>query len=563
MTYRPDIHGRGMALSCDKTTTGAWLITSLPVPNYNVCGYGLIRKGDKTTPCPACGKLGMVAEGEARFKVIDIPIAVDGCVVHCGCPEGSNRIIAPLGQWMGAGPSPAEIAQKKQAELIAQRKAEREAEEKRREEERERNRVFAKSCLRGEGCNDAGDQREPHTNFAPMGIYQAVPQTDPVTDTETPQRAQAVKKKKLVAPEDIPKPKKRSALWKWWNGHHEEMDYQRAVEEAERAQRARAAIAGASVLRPVAGNFAIRGTWAVVGETATGVAGLPLAAFLIGMMPGRLNDGEQDFIDRMRAEQAREVPTRVRFTWETNSRGNPVPHGWHTPPGQDRVRVRRMEWDDRRKAYTFTTEEDPRITLIWTPDNPGIDVPYHTGNQYPPVLPNPVMVDPLPDDTGLHATTSPAPEEKDFADYILILPFPDIPPIYIYIRNNAGQVTGKGQKISGAWLVDADKGNGAPVPSQIAERMRGRTFANFDRFREAFWAEVANDADLSRQFRAHNLTNIRKGRSPFTREVERVGGRERYEIHHIKPISEGGEVYNVDNMGITTPKRHIEIHRGK
>ncbi|EFI5594749.1 TPA: S-type pyocin domain-containing protein, partial [Escherichia coli] len=239
--------------------------------------------------------------------------------------------------------------------------------------------------------------------------------------------------KKLVAPEDIPKPKKRSALWKWWNGHHEEMDYQRAVEEAERAQRARAAIAGASVLRPVAGNFAIRGTWAVVGEAATGVAGLPLAAFLIGMMPGRLNDGEQDFIDRMRAEQAREVPTRVRFTWETNSRGNPVPHGWHTPPGQDRVRVRRMEWDDRRKAYTFTTEEDPRITLIWTPDNPGIDVPNHTGNQYPPVLPNPVMVDPLPDDTGLHATTSPAPEERDFADYILILPFPDIPPIYIYL----------------------------------------------------------------------------------------------------------------------------------
>ncbi|HAW8312983.1 TPA: pyocin, partial [Escherichia coli] len=215
--------------------------------------------------------------------------------------------------------------------------------------------------------------------------------------------------------------------------HHEEMDYQRAVEEAERAQRARAAIAGASVLRPVAGNFAIRGTWAVVGETAIGVAELPLVAFLIGMMPGRLNDGEQDFIDRMRAEQAREVPTRVRFTWETNSQGNPVPHGWHTPPGQDRVRVRRMEWDGRRQAYTFTTEEEPRITLIWTPDNPGIDVPYHTGNQYPPVLPNPVMVDPLPDDTGLHATTSPAPEERDFADYILILPFPDIPPIYIYL----------------------------------------------------------------------------------------------------------------------------------
>jgi hypothetical protein len=32
------------------------------------------------------------------------------------------------------------------------------------------------------------------------------------------------------------------------------------------------------------------------------------------MYPGKLNDGEQDFIDRMRAEQMREAPTRVRFT---------------------------------------------------------------------------------------------------------------------------------------------------------------------------------------------------------------------------------------------------------
>jgi pyocin large subunit-like protein len=46
---------------------------------------------------------------------------------------------------------------------------------------------------------------------------------------------------------------------------------------------------------------------------------------------------------------------------------------------------------------------------------------------------NPVIVDPLPDNTGIEATTSPAPEEKNFADYILILPLPDIPPIYIYL----------------------------------------------------------------------------------------------------------------------------------
>ena len=49
-------------------------------------------------------------------------------------------------------------------------------------------------------------------------------------------------------------------------------------------------------------------------------------------------------------------------------------------------------------------------------------------------LPNPVVVDPLPQDTSIEATTSPAPEEKNFADYILVLPLPNIPPIYIYLN---------------------------------------------------------------------------------------------------------------------------------
>ncbi|EGT5658904.1 HNH endonuclease, partial [Citrobacter braakii] len=119
---------------------------------------------------------------------------------------------------------------------------------------------------------------------------------------------------------------------------------------------------------------------------------------------------------------------------------------------------------------------------------------------------------------------------------------------------------GKGQKISGTWLADAGQGNGSPIPSQIADKLRGRTFSNFDDFRQAFWLEVSKDPGLSRQFRSNNLTHIQKGNSPFTREQDSVGGRERYELHHITPISQGGEVYNVDNMGVTTSKRHIEIH---
>ncbi|MGV3347069.1 S-type pyocin domain-containing protein [Enterobacteriaceae bacterium LUAb1] len=271
-----------------------------------------------------------------------------------------------------------------------------------------------------------------------MAFYQALPPAKPTPDDDVPQHAQTARKKKSA--EEIPKPKKRSALYKWWFGHHEEIDYQRAA-AATSAANAQTATADASVLGLVGGSAITSGTWAVkLGEMATGLGriaasgpGAPIAAVVMGMMPGRLNDGEQDFIDRMRLEQMREAPTRVRYTWESDSNGNPVPHGWHTPPGKDLVRVRKMAWDDARKAYTFTTEEAPRITIIWTPDRSGVNVPSNTGNQNPVRIPNPVVVDPLPENTRIEATTSPAPEEKNFADYILILPISDIPPIYIYL----------------------------------------------------------------------------------------------------------------------------------
>nr|WP_237712967.1 colicin E3/pyocin S6 family cytotoxin [Serratia sp. M24T3] len=76
--------------------------------------------------------------------------------------------------------------------------------------------------------------------------------------------------------------------------------------------------------------------------------------------------------------------------------------------------------------------------MIWTPDSSGVNVPSHTGNQNPVRIPNPVVVDPLPEDTSIEATSTPAPEEKGFADYILVLPISDIPPIYIYLNERKG-----------------------------------------------------------------------------------------------------------------------------
>lgn len=123
MGYRPDINGMGQALSCDITTTGARLIPSIPLNQVNIIGFGIIRLGDKTTPCPTCGKVGRVVECDEHHSFIGINVAVDRCKVACGCPDGSNRIIAPLDSWLGSGPSPEQQEQERQAALLVKQKA--------------------------------------------------------------------------------------------------------------------------------------------------------------------------------------------------------------------------------------------------------------------------------------------------------------------------------------------------------------------------------------------------------------------------------------------------------
>ncbi|MFS2125280.1 hypothetical protein [Pseudomonas sp. Pseusp97] len=94
--YRPDIDGKGQALAGDRTTTGALLISYI-TPWGSCDGRGFVLRGDKTTDCPKCGKAGVIVEGAEGYSWEGIPIAVDRCIVSCDCPDGSNRIIAPLG----------------------------------------------------------------------------------------------------------------------------------------------------------------------------------------------------------------------------------------------------------------------------------------------------------------------------------------------------------------------------------------------------------------------------------------------------------------------------------
>jgi len=168
---------------------------------------------------------------------------------------------------------------------------------------------------------------------------------------------------------------------------------------------------------------------------------------------------------------------------------------------------------------------------------------------------------------GVTTTITPVADDLDFNDLILIFP-PEalLKPLYVMLRsprNMPGTVDGKGQPVGDNWLGGAGAGDGAPVPAQIADKLRGKTFSSFDSFRKAFWKEVAADPELSKQFHPDDIKLMKKGYSPTISAQDSVGKRVKMELHHKQQISKGGDVYNVDNLNALTPKRHIEIHKGE
>ncbi|CNK76400.1 S-type pyocin domain-containing protein [Yersinia kristensenii] len=233
-----------------------------------------------------------------------------------------------------------------------------------------------------------------------------------------------------------------------------------------------------------------------------------------------------------------------------------------------KVKVGAAQFDRSKGVYTFTTDSQPPRTFTFTPVRPsGIDIGW--------IFPQPASAPATPLHTGVtikYAATPvilPFPQlaERDFHDYIIWFPAESgLQPVYVYLnspRGKSGEVTGRGQRVVGIWLAEAGKGLGVPIPTQIADKLRGRRFSSFDRFREAFWQEVANDPELAGQFNPENVTRMKHERAPRARFVDTVGKRRSFEIHHIKQISDGGDVYNVDNLHVITPKRHIEIHSNK
>ncbi|WP_455507776.1 PAAR domain-containing protein [Enterobacter sp.] len=86
------VHGKNVGIHGDKTSTGAQCIAARP--GMSVMGLWKLYIGDKTTPCPKCGKVGVIVSGDPRCSN-SAAVAVDGAEILCGCPQGTNFLIAP------------------------------------------------------------------------------------------------------------------------------------------------------------------------------------------------------------------------------------------------------------------------------------------------------------------------------------------------------------------------------------------------------------------------------------------------------------------------------------
>ncbi|NTZ95148.1 S-type Pyocin [Pseudomonas koreensis] len=321
-----------------------------------------------------------------------------------------------------------------------------------------------------------------------------------------------------------------------------------AVATALGADLALGRMAGGGILQQRL-NWAIRG------------AGGAASVFILGMLPTRMSDGTLHTDEQLR--RMSRASTRVRFQFRRDAQGVMQVYGIHSgASGDDSVRTVNVEWNSDKTAMEARLNG---ITILWTPQRgplgsmPPLVYPEH-GEQL-----NTILVHPIPENTDTQIEGLPG-EDITAEDCILVFPADTgLKSLYVVFSRPArlmpGTVTGVGEDVSGVWLAGAGTGIGAPIPTRIADRLRGKEFSSFDAFRKAFWQAVRDDPALFNQFNVDAQDRLVSGNAPAVRDREAVGTRGVFEIHHVERIVDGGAVYDIDNLRINTPRNHISQHK--
>lgn len=368
--------------------------------------------------------------GTAYYFAEDKPCVATGDQVLCHCK--SNQVLGTTTLWVEDSPGdPFEEHRKRVAEWPITKMAAATAVAA--------TPVFAKSVLRGAGNTDAGTAEEPQDNIGEMSFYQSRP-SQPTPEPE--QHAQAAKKK---APP--PPPPKKSLFDKITSFFFSDADamvppppVMVGTAEAGMAATAGGATAKASQDAAKALTHTMKrlsGPEVWSGQLAMNLPFVVMGAIVQSKLKGEQSDllTPQNLLEVAHTKGT--VPSRVRYNWITDDdSGKLKAVGYHTTAasGRDQVRVRMLEKQTNGSYEFWGDEQSDRPLITWTPANtPGSQAGWNTGNNSPQA--GTVTIPGLehPDIQSVTITTTPAPEEKDFRDYILVFPGNVHPPIYIYL----------------------------------------------------------------------------------------------------------------------------------
>lgn len=325
----------------------------------------------------------------------------------------------------------------------------------------------------------------------------------------------------------------------------------------------RSAVAGLSGLAAGTASGLMVGVSAFIYSPTLGNGELPerfvLSHPLSDLLPGPLPD-----LHRLASERALlDLPVRLSPRPLTSNLVEllVVPVGGKRLPSG--VRVIAAGYNPGENTYGTTLTDLPPTTVVWTPSV----TPTDSSTQLPVEESAPPRYfggNLVPIEGRID--TYPVPGNIHFDDFILVFP-PEsgLPPQYVMFRdrrNDPGVASGYGEPVPSRWLEAAAQGEGAAIPSQIADKLRGKEFKSFRVFRETFWKTFFNDGKLADLFNATSLNEMKKGKAPIVRFSDTAGARVKYELHHKVGLAEGGDLYNADNINIVTPKAHVEIHKG-
>ena len=262
--------------------------------------------------------------------------------------------------------------------------------------------VFAKSCTRPDGCIEIGDQQESISNFGPWSFFFAQANANPAAVIPAIQATQA------------------------------QMAMGSSAAVAGSPEQAQQTQTAAMQLDKLAGTLKDK----IVESYRWQVEGI---GALFAMQQSLFGDNTQYTDQDLRQVTTAQSRVRVHITEPQNGEFYPHVQGYHVD--DTRIPIKYVKQGNNGQLSVAIEENGP--TIYWTPEENGEASWQTTPDHSDGFEKDDILVTPIHSDSDANVTVTPAPEEKDWRDAILVFPESSgIAPLYVvYNQNSSSKAT--------------------------------------------------------------------------------------------------------------------------